>query len=310
MYDVPSDIGPVDCDVLVTGGRGFIGSHLCRALAPSNDIVILDDGSSPAPAEQYHPDSVTVVDGDVRDEDVVNGLVADADIVFHEAAEVSVTRSVESPTDTHSVNVSGTLRVLEASREHGSRVVLASSCAIYGNSESLPIDESHPTEPKSPYGLEKLTIDHYAKLYNDLYDVPTVALRYFNVYGPSQSGGEYSGVISIFQDQAKEGGPITVEGDGGQTRDFVHVRDVIQANLRAATTEHVGESFNVGTGTETSILELAEAIQDHAATDPKIVHTDPREGDIARSCADITKSSDLLGYEPTIELESGLASLV
>ncbi|USZ67379.1 NAD-dependent epimerase/dehydratase family protein [Halorussus salilacus] len=310
MDEIDSEIGPQEKDILVTGGRGFIGSHLCRVLATHNDIVVLDDGSNPAPAAEYHPESVTVVDGDVRDEPLVDDLVAETDIVFHEAAEVSVQRSIETPGRSHSVNVGGTLNVLEAARTHDARVVVASSCAIYGSPESVPLSESHPKQPNSPYGLEKLTVDHYTRLYNRLYDIPTVALRYFNVYGPGQSGGEYSGVVSIFQEQARNGGPLTVEGDGTQTRDFVHVNDVVRANLLAATTERVGTAYNVGTGTETTIRELAETIRDMAQTDATIVHRDSREGDIERSCADVSKAHEELDYEPTVSLREGLASLV
>lgn len=310
MDEIDPEIGPREKEVLVTGGRGFIGSHLCRVLATHNEVVVLDDGSSPAPASEYHPDSITVVDGDVRDEALVDDLVAETDIVFHEAAEVSVQRSIEAPDRSHSVNVDGTLNVLEAARTHDARVVVASSCAIYGSPESVPLAESHPKQPNSPYGLEKLTVDHYTRLYNRLYDVPTIALRYFNVYGPGQSGGEYSGVVSIFQEQAKSGGPLTVEGDGTQTRDFVHVNDVVRANLRAATTDRVGTAYNVGTGTETSILELAETMQDLVGTDAEIVHRDARDGDIERSCADVSKAHKALGYEPTVSLREGLSSLI
>lgn len=159
----------------------------------------------------------------------------------------------------------------------------------------------------SPYGLEKLMVDHYARLYHDLYGLETVALRHFNVFGPGQIAGDYSGVISIFCEQALAGDPITVNDDGSQTRDFVFIDDIIQANLQAATTNAVGEAFNIGTGSAVSIQKLSGVIQRRAGTDPEIIRTDSRSGEIDQSVADITKAQDKLGHEPTMPLRDGLA---
>jgi UDP-glucose 4-epimerase len=290
--------------ILVTGGAGFIGSHIADALCPDNEVRILDDFSTGDRANC--PDDATVTEGDIRDEAALSAAVDGVDIVFHEAALVSVARSVEDPTASHSINTEGTLAVLEAARRQDARVVFASSAAIYGAPASTPIAETAPKRPASPYGLEKLSGDHYCRLYADLYDLPTVALRYFNVYGPRQSGGDYAGAITAFAEQARAGGPVTVHGSGDQTRDFVNVADVVQANLLAATTDATGEAFNVGTGTQTAIRRVAEVIRDEVAPAADLTHVDPREGDIRHSVADIDEISDRLGYEPTVTLADGL----
>ena len=295
---------PTGQTVLVTGGAGFIGSHIADALCADNDVRILDNFSTGDPANP--PDAATVIEGDIRDEAALSDAIAGADIVFHEAAIVSVAQSVADPTASHAVNTEGTLAVLEAARRQDARVVFASSAAIYGAPESMPVAETDSREPSSPYGLEKLSGDHYCRLYADLYDLPTVALRYFNVYGPRQSGGDYAGAITAFAGQAREGGPLTVHGDGEQTRDFVNVADVVQANLLAATTDATGEAFNVGTGRRHTIRHVAEVIRDAVGPDAEITHTDPREGDIRHSGADISKATDRLGYEPTVALDDGL----
>jgi len=293
-----------DRTVLVTGGAGFIGSHIAEALCPDNEVLILDNFSTGVRANC--PDDATVIEGDVRDEGVVADATEGVDIVFHEAAIVSVAQSVEEPTASHAVNVDGTLTVLEAARREDARVVFASSAAIYGAPDSLPVTETDPKQPTSPYGLEKLSGDHYCRLYADLYDLPTVALRYFNVYGPRQSGGDYAGAITAFAGQARDGGPLTVHGDGGQTRDFVNVTDVVQANLLAATTDATGQAFNVGTGTETTIRTVAETIRDHVDLTADVTHTDARAGDSRESVADISKVRERLGYEPSVSLSDGL----
>jgi len=292
--------------VLVTGGAGFIGSHIAERLDPDNDVVILDDFSSGMRA--HCPDEATVVEGDVRDQQTVVDAMDGADLVFHEAAIVSVAQSVDAPTASHAVNLDGTLNVLEAARQADARVVFASSAAIYGAPESLPVTEAAPKEPASPYGLEKLSGDHYCRLYADLYDLPTVVLRYFNVYGPRQSGGEYAGALTAFTNQARSGGPLTVHGDGGQTRDFVNVADVVQANLLAATTDATGEAFNVGTGTGTTIRDVAHLIRDQVDPTVEVTTTDPRPGDIRDSVADVSKARNRLGYEPSVSLRDGLAA--
>ncbi|MFC6733662.1 NAD-dependent epimerase/dehydratase family protein [Haladaptatus sp. DYSN1] len=294
--------------VLVTGGAGFIGSHLVDALVPTNTVRVVDDFSTGSRANL--PQGVTVFEGDVRDSGVLREAMDGVDLVFHEAGFVSVKGSIESPYFSNLVNANATVAVLELAREHDARVVIASSAAIYGAPESVPIGEDARTAPDSPYGIDKLTADHYARAYNRLYGLDTVALRYFNVYGPRQTAGDYSGVISTFVRQATQGGPITVHGDGSQTRDFIHVSDVVQANLLAGVTEHTGQAYNVGTGQALSILELAELIRDLADTPVEIQFTEPRTGDIQHSCADVSRIRDRLGFGAQVSLDDGLSELV
>ncbi len=303
-----SDYEPDGKTILVTGGAGFIGSHIVDAVVDRNDVRVLDSLSTGSHSN-LNPDA-RLIEGDIRDQETLDAAMEGVDIVFHKAAMVSVPASVEQPQTCHDVNGTATLNLLEAARANDSRVVFASSAAIYGHPDEVPISEEAPKRPASPYGLEKLTGDYYTRIYADRYGLETVPLRYFNVYGPRQTGGQYSGVISTFLEQARAGKPITVEGDGEQTRDFVHIDDVVQANLRAATTEATGTSYNIGTGSNISIRELAETVQAVTGTDSEIVHTDPRPGDIERSEADITKSREQLGYRPTVTLEDGLSQLV
>lgn len=294
--------------IVVTGGAGFVGSHLADALVDENDVRVLDTLDT-GHREQV-PDAATFIEGDVRDAAALNDAMAGADLVYHQAAMVSVPGSIEQPAESHDVNVNGTGAVLEAARREDARIVLASSAAIYGHPESVPIAEDAATEPASPYGLQKLTADSYARLYHELYDLETVVLRPFNAYGPRQNGGPYSGVVSTFLEQARAGGPITVEGDGMQTRDFVHVDDMVDAYLAAGETDRVGEAFNVGTRKRVSIKELAKTVRKVTGSDAEIVHEEPREGDIRHSCADIAKAKRVLDFEPTFDLCRGLRSFV
>jgi UDP-glucose 4-epimerase len=299
---------PDNQTVLITGGAGFIGSHLSETLLRDNDVRVFD-ALTTGNRSNVTPEA-TFLEADLREKDELTNAVTGTDLLFHEAALVSVARSIEKPLTSHEINAEATLRLLEAARAQNARVVLASSAAIYGHPESIPITEDQSKEPTSPYGLDKLTLDHYSRLYHDLYDLETVALRYFNVYGPRQVASDYSGVISIFIDQALSGEDITVHGDGEQTRDFVYIDDVVQANLNAATTDAVGEAYNVGTGESVTIRELAELIQDITDTDSDIVHTDARTGDIEHSKADISKAKADLGYEPTVSLREGLEQTI
>jgi UDP-glucose 4-epimerase len=297
-----------DTRVLVTGGAGFIGSHLVESLVEDNTVRVLDALTS-GNRESIHPDA-TVYTGDIRDRRTVSHAMDGVDVVFHQAGFVSVDGSIEDPAKSHSVNVGGTQTVLDCARQHDARVVLASSAAVYGHPETVPIPETASTEPTSPYGIDKLAADHYARRFADLYGLPTVALRYFNVYGPRQSAASYSGVISTFLDQARAGTPLTIDGDGSQTRDFVHVSDVVRANRLAATTPHTGEAFNVGTGQKTSIATLARTITSIAGVDDEFVYRDPRPGDIDHSRAETQKAREMLGFEASVDLATGLESLL
>ncbi|WP_049981153.1 NAD-dependent epimerase/dehydratase family protein [Halolamina rubra] len=290
--------------VLVTGGAGFVGSHIARALAGACTVRVVDDLST-GDRERVPPE-VTFVEGDLRETGVVAPAADGVDYVFHQAGLVSVPESVRRPVESHERNVDATLAVLEAAREADARVVFASSAAVYGPPSSVPIAEDDPTDPTSPYGVDKLAADHYTRLYDDRYGVETVALRYFNVYGP----GQRSGVINAFLDQVRAGEPLVVEGDGEQTRDFVHVHDVVRANLAAATTAATGRAYNVGTGESTRIDDLAATVRELAGGDAAIRHTEPRAGDLEQSCADIGRARETLGFEPTVPLEDGLADLL
>lgn len=298
---------PTDQSILVTGGAGFIGSHLVETLAADNDVVVVDNLSGGR--REWVDDRATLIEGDVRNEQTVARAVDGVDLIFHQAANVSVQRSVEAPVESHETNVDATLRLLEHARNEDARFVFASSAAIYGTPEAVPIDESDPKRPTSPYGAEKHAADQYCRLYHDLYDVETVALRYFNVYGPRQRGGQYSGVIDVFLDQADCGENITVHGDGAQTRDFVHVDDVVAANCLAAVNGTPGEAYNVGTGDSISIRALAELVRETTETTSDIVHVDAREGDIEQSSPSIKKIQAELGFEPRRSLEAELETL-
>lgn len=294
--------------ILVTGGLGFIGSHLVDELAEENDVTVIDDRRHAA--EYTPPESVEFIEGDIRDRQLLAKASDGLDLIFHEAAIVSVDESINDPLGSHGVNVGGTLAVLEQARQVDARVVFASSTAIYGEPTEIPIEESDPKSPESPYGAQKLAGDIYSRQYAELYGLETISLRYFNVYGPRQRPGPYGGVISIFVDQALSNQPITVHGDGSQTRDFVYVDDVVRANLMAATTDRTGESYNVGTGTETSILAIAEGVRKLTDSDSEIVHVDAREGDIRRSRADGSRAMHELGFSTTVQLEPGLRDLI
>ena len=294
--------------VLVTGGAGFIGSQVAHAIPADTELIVLDDLS--AGDRSAIPDRARFIQGDIRDTEVLDRLVPGVDVIFHQAALVSVEASVADPVSSHVINATSTLNVLEAARRHEARVVLASSAAIYGDPEYTPIDETHPPSPRSPYGLEKFAADHYAQLYHDLYGLETVSLRYFNVYGPTASNNHYSGVIDIFLGQALAGDDVTVHGDGSQTRDFVYIDDIVDANLAAATTDHVGAAYNIGTGDAISIRELAERVVSLTDMGAGIVHVNGRDGDVARSEADISKARDRLGFTPQWDLDSGLREAI
>jgi UDP-glucose 4-epimerase len=296
---------------LVTGGAGFIGSHLVEALVGQGCAVTVIDNLASGHLANLDAvkDKVTVVQGDIKDERTLNRVVKGCDVVFHLAAVVSVTQTVKEPVASALVNELGTIRMLDAARTNDvRRVVLSSSSAVYGDAPQLPKTESMIPAPLSPYAVQKLTNEYYAELYHRLYGLETVCLRYFNVYGPRQDpSSPYSGVISIFMLRALNGEAPLIYGDGGQTRDFVYVKDVVQANLLAAAHEAApGRVFNVGTSNSVSINGLWQMIAQLAQCHLPAKHEAPRPGDIVHSLASIQRAKELMGFQPAISFEEGL----
>jgi UDP-glucose 4-epimerase len=300
---------------LVTGGAGFIGGHLVAGLVAEGwRVRVLDDFSSGFESNLAEvADLVELLRGDVRDEGALARAVAGVEVVFHQAAVASVPASVAEPLRTSSVNLDGTLKVLEASRRAGvRRVVYAASSSAYGNDEQLPKIETMPAQPLSPYALQKLTGEHYCRLYTGLYGLETVALRYFNVFGPRQDPrSEYAAVIPRFICAALAGEGAIIFGDGGQTRDFIFVQDAVRANLLAADAERAsGAVVNVATGRRTSLNHLWETIREITGVTLASRHAPARAGDVRDSVADLSRARGLLGFEPAVDLREGLRRTV
>ncbi|MCL4272418.1 MAG: NAD-dependent epimerase/dehydratase family protein [Anaerolineales bacterium] len=298
---------------LVTGGAGFIGSHISRELLERGHSVRVFDNFSSGKRENLHGLDVEIVEGDLRDADAVAHAVKGMDVVFHEAAFVSVPESMEKPQECFDVNVTGTSGLFESARGAGvRRVVVASSAAVYGDSEAYPLSEDTPLRQLSPYAVSKRVDELYAELFTGQFGLEVVALRYFNVYGPRQRPDSmYAAAVPIFIRRMLDDKPITIFGDGGQSRDLVNVRDVVQANLLAS--EHPaapGQIFNVCTGVETRLLDLLDILYEIFPNAPKHVHADPRPGDIYRSIGTPKKIMDALGFKPQVSLVDGLHEAV
>ena len=308
---------------LVTGGGGFIGSNLAEALLRGGeDVRVLDDFSTGrrgnlAEAETWARSGgarFELLEGDLRDPATCLRAVSGVDYVLHQAAIPSVQRSVKDPMATNAVNVTGTLQLLVAARDAAvKRFVFASSSSLYGESETLPKVETMPAAPISPYGLQKLAGESYCGIFHRLYGLPTVALRYFNVFGPRQDpGSEYSAVIPRFVAALRDGGRPTVFGDGEQTRDFTFVANVVQANRRAcqAPPEALGLAYNVACEERISLNGLLQVLGELMGKRPDPVYAPARPGDIKHSLADIARARKLLGYAPQIALREGLRRTV
>ena len=294
--------------VLVTGGAGFIGSTIARLACQEIGarVVVLDDLSS---GHRSNLDglSVTFVEGDVCDPAAVRHAIGGCDTVFHLAASVGNTRSIENPIRDAEVNVLGTLRILEGARQAGAgKVVYSSSAGIFGELTTLPIREDHPIDPDTPYGASKLAGEKLCLAYAKLYPIEAVCLRYFNVYGVNQRYDAYGNVIPIFAHRILSGEPITIYGDGEQTRDFVNVRDVAWANLRAAMSPRLSGAFNIGSGTRITINRLVSLMIGESGVHTPIEYGAPRKGDVRDSLADISAAQAAFGHQPSVRLEDGL----
>jgi len=296
--------------VLVTGGAGFIGSHLVdRLVADGYEVRVLDNlltGKVENIRGHLGKKDFHFIEGDVCDPSTLRRALKGIDVVFHEAALVSVSGSIAEPLKTNEVNTTGTLMLLKESVRSGvQRLIFASSSSIYGDQGKKPIKEDVTPKPLSPYAVSKLAAEKYCLVFDQLGQLETVCLRYFNVYGQRQRHSPYSGVITIFMERLRRKHPPVIHGDGTQTRDFVSVCDVVQANMLAMTVKNAaGEAFNIGTGHRTSICRLAEIlIEASGRKNLRPICVSPRLGDIKHSCADIQKARRVLGYSPKIALE-------
>jgi len=299
--------------VAVTGGAGFIGSHLVEALVSRGyQVTIIDDLSTGKKQNvgKLLGDKVDLIQASVTDPSLLTKLFQNIDCVFHLAALPSVPRSIEAPLASHQVNITGTLNVLVSARDNGvSKVVYASSSAVYGDTPLLPKREDMTPNPQSPYAVTKVSGEYYCKVFQTVYGLDTVCLRYFNVYGPRQDpNSQYAAVIPRFISRALEGNPPIIFGDGEQTRDFTFVRDAVEANILAAESDATGV-FNIGSRSRTTINELAKLIARLLATGVKPIYQEPRAGDIRHSLADISKARQI-GYNPKYSLEEGLKETI
>ena len=299
---------------LVTGGAGFIGSNLADELiAQGHEVRILDDLSTGF-AENLPADAL-FFEGDLCDEELVAEAMDGVEVVFHQGARGSVAKSLETPLITDRSNVHGTLTVLEAARHAGvRRVVAASSSSIYGGVAPRPTRETEPLTPRSPYAVTKVTAEQYLRIYWELFGVETVSLRYFNVYGPRQDPqSAYAAVIPKFIAALRAGESPVIHGDGGQSRDFAFVGDVVAANLAAAsapTERCAGKAYNVAGGSERSLLELLEILSQILDTKVDPTHVEPRAGDVRHSFADTSAAREDLGWSPTLDFAEGLRRTV
>lgn len=300
--------------VLVTGGAGFIGSHLVeKLLSTGGRVRVLDDLSTGKRENLPRHDAMEFIEGDIRDAETVNRCVEGTNAVVHLAAVASVQASMDDPVRTHQVNFDGTLNLLEAARRFGVRRYLyACSAAVYGDTASIPVSEDVAPNPLSPYAVDKLTGEYYLLHYHRKYNLAATSFRFFNIYGPRQDpSSPYSGVISIFMDRLQRNQPVTVFGDGAQTRDFVYVADLAELLARAALgTEGVGGVFNVGTGMRHSLLQLLGHLEKISGKKIERRHEQSRLGDIQHSCADVSRLKNVFERIPATPFDQGLMKLI
>ncbi len=296
--------------VVVTGGAGFIGSNLAEELSNRYEVTVIDDLATGRESNLSGLD-VEFERGSILDTELLARTFQGARYVFHEAALPSVQRSVEDPARSNMVNVNGTLNVLLAARDAGvKKVLFASSSSVYGDTPVLPKVETMTPAPMSPYAVTKLTDEHYCRVFTSLYGLPTVALRYFNVFGPKQDpASQYAAVIPNFVTRILAGEPPVIHGDGRQTRDFTFVRDVVSANILAAESDAVGV-FNIACQKRIDLIELASAIMDLVGTRVDPIHEASRPGDVRDSLADISRARDAFGYAPRYTITEGLKETI
>ena len=309
-------------NVLVTGGAGFIGSHVAQGLLEAGHAVTVLDVMDPyynvgikernvEICRETAPDRYEFVEGSITDEELVREIVSshDVEFVYHQAAQAGVRTSVENPKKPHEINTAGLLNLLLAADDHGvSRFVNASSSSVYGEVDYLPYDEDHQNVPQSPYGVTKLAAEHYCRVWDEVYDLPTVSLRYFTVYGPRMRPNM---AITNFTSRCLNGEPPVIYGDGKQTRDFTYIDDVVEANLALLETDAAdGEVMNVGSTGNITIEELAEHIVDETGADVGLEYTDAKEADARHTHADVSRARDLIGYEPSTDIREGVSQFV
>lgn len=300
---------------LVTGGAGFIGSHIVETLVKRGAHVRVLDNFSTSKRENLQPlnKKIELIEGDIRDRDIVSKAVTGVDYVLHQAALGSVPRSIENPAETNEVNVSGTLNLLLLAQSAGvKRFVLASSSSVYGDTPTLPKHENMPLLPLSPYATSKLAAECYALNFYHIYHLPVVCLRYFNVFGPRQDpASQYAAVIPRFIEAFSKNNCAVVYGDGEQTRDFTYVENVVRANLSACTSEAaIGKAINIACGTRHSLNELLQSLQDIFKRKIEVSYMKAKLGDVRDSLAAIERARNLLGYEVRVQFREGLQHTV
>ncbi|MBA7711915.1 UDP-N-acetylglucosamine 4-epimerase [subsurface metagenome] len=293
--------------IIVTGGAGFIGSNLTDALIEKGHDVLIIDNLTTGKRENINP-KAKFFEADLRNFNEIRPLFEGVDFVFHEAALPRIPLSIEKPIETNDINIKGTLNALVAAKEAGvKKFIYASSSSALGGTAELPMKEDASCNPLNPYALQKYVGELYCKIFFDIYKLPTVSLRYFNVYGPRQPRvGAYTPVIGIFLTQKKEGKPLTITGDGEQTRDFSYVSDVVRANILAMESDRIGqgEVINIGAGKKHSVNEIAEMVGGEST------HIPLRPGEMRDTLADTSKAKELLGWQPEVALEEGIKKLL
>lgn len=299
---------------LITGGAGFIGSNLADHLAEEHTVTIIDNfatGRRENIRDLINHPNVTFIEGSITDADLMHEITKGIDGIFHQAAIPSVPRSVRDPITTNEANITGTLQVLVAAKENNVRkVVTASSSSVYGDTPTLPKEEGMAPNPLSPYAVTKLTDEYYGKVFTELYGIQTVFLRYFNVFGPRQDpNSEYAAVIPKFITRLLQNESPIIYGDGGQTRDFTYIADVVQANRKAMESDAIG-IYNIACGKRISLNDLAETLMEITGVRRPLIYEDEREGDIRDSLADITRAEKAFGFDPAYTLEEGLKETV